>query len=340
MAAEALGGRRQRARHACDENLRRGHGRWAGPAGVVRPAAARRAKPPARHVPHAIPGGATVARPRQGPSGPGVVPRCTAPPPRGAPGNGGAREHRAPADRTPPAPEAAPAMVCWRTGVWSPRGHARERRRARPTHAPPPNATEAVGHAPTRPASRLPQWGGGWRSSTAAGGQARAGTSSGRRGRSTGAGLAPRLGALRALGAPAPWGREWQRRSAPARALPRRPRGARAAACLRRGGRRGAPAGARASWPPGHRRASPPPGRRGSGGGPPRTPRGTPEHAPWVRSSARELAPLMAHMGGERAPWLEGYRIQMVDGNCLEASEHRLQARARPPGAPCLANRW
>jgi hypothetical protein len=43
-----------------------------------------------------------------------------------------------------------------------------------------------------------------------------------------------------------------------------------------------------------------------------------------VRSSARELAPLIAHMGGERQPWLKGYRIKIVDGNCIEASEHRL----------------
>jgi hypothetical protein len=43
-----------------------------------------------------------------------------------------------------------------------------------------------------------------------------------------------------------------------------------------------------------------------------------------VRYSAREFAPLLAHMDGERAPWLEGYRIKIVDGNCLEASEHRI----------------
>jgi hypothetical protein len=43
-----------------------------------------------------------------------------------------------------------------------------------------------------------------------------------------------------------------------------------------------------------------------------------------VRYSARELAPIIAHMGGERAPWLEGYRIKIVDGNCIEASEHRI----------------
>jgi hypothetical protein len=44
-----------------------------------------------------------------------------------------------------------------------------------------------------------------------------------------------------------------------------------------------------------------------------------------VRYSAREFAPLIAHMGGERAPWLEGYRIKIVDGNGLEASEHRIE---------------
>ena len=51
-----------------------------------------------------------------------------------------------------------------------------------------------------------------------------------------------------------------------------------------------------------------------------------------VRYSAREFAPLIAHMGGERAPWLEGYRIKIVDGNCLEASEHRIQERRDAPG--------
>ncbi len=43
-----------------------------------------------------------------------------------------------------------------------------------------------------------------------------------------------------------------------------------------------------------------------------------------VRYSARELAPLIAHMGGTREPWLKGYRVKIVDGNCIEASEHRL----------------
>jgi hypothetical protein len=44
-----------------------------------------------------------------------------------------------------------------------------------------------------------------------------------------------------------------------------------------------------------------------------------------VRYSAREFAPLIAHMGGERASWLKGYRVKIVDGNCLEASEHRIK---------------
>ena len=44
-----------------------------------------------------------------------------------------------------------------------------------------------------------------------------------------------------------------------------------------------------------------------------------------VRYSAREFAPLIEHMDGERAPWLAGYRVKIVDGNCLAASEHRVQ---------------
>lgn len=43
-----------------------------------------------------------------------------------------------------------------------------------------------------------------------------------------------------------------------------------------------------------------------------------------VRYSAREFAPLIAYMGGARTPWLEGYRITMVDGHYLAASAHRI----------------
>jgi hypothetical protein len=51
-----------------------------------------------------------------------------------------------------------------------------------------------------------------------------------------------------------------------------------------------------------------------------------------VRYSARELAPLIEPMDGARAPWREGYRINIVDGNCLEAREPRLQDLRQAPG--------
>ena len=51
-----------------------------------------------------------------------------------------------------------------------------------------------------------------------------------------------------------------------------------------------------------------------------------------MRVSARACAPLIAQLEGERAPWLEGYRVQIVDGTCLEASEHRLKALREAPG--------
>src|SRR2546421_11942271 len=30
-------------------------------------------------------------------------------------------------------------------------------------------------------------------------------------------------------------------------------------------------------------------------------------------------------MGGAREPWLAGYRVKVIDGNCLEATGHRLK---------------
>ncbi len=51
-----------------------------------------------------------------------------------------------------------------------------------------------------------------------------------------------------------------------------------------------------------------------------------------VRYSAREFAPIIGHMGGERAPWLKGYRVKIVDGNCIEASEHRIQELRQATG--------
>jgi hypothetical protein len=41
--------------------------------------------------------------------------------------------------------------------------------------------------------------------------------------------------------------------------------------------------------------------------------------------SAREFGPLIAHLAGERTPWLAGYRVKMIDGNCLASTKHRLK---------------
>lgn len=44
-----------------------------------------------------------------------------------------------------------------------------------------------------------------------------------------------------------------------------------------------------------------------------------------VRYSAGALAPLIEQLDGAREPWLSGYRVKILDGNCLEATEHRLK---------------
>jgi hypothetical protein len=53
-----------------------------------------------------------------------------------------------------------------------------------------------------------------------------------------------------------------------------------------------------------------------------------------VRYSATVLKPLIEQLGGACTPWLPGVRVKIVDGNCLEATEHRLKAlRALQAGA-------
>ena len=53
-----------------------------------------------------------------------------------------------------------------------------------------------------------------------------------------------------------------------------------------------------------------------------------------VRYSATVLAPLVAQVGGACDPWVAGYRVKIIDGNCIAASERRLQAlRAVQAGA-------
>ena len=44
-----------------------------------------------------------------------------------------------------------------------------------------------------------------------------------------------------------------------------------------------------------------------------------------VRYSARALAPAVEQLQGAREPWLAGYPIKIIDGNCIEATEHRLK---------------
>jgi IS4 transposase len=44
-----------------------------------------------------------------------------------------------------------------------------------------------------------------------------------------------------------------------------------------------------------------------------------------VRYSAATLSPIIDGLGGRREPWLAGYRVKILDGNCIEATEHRLK---------------
>lgn len=44
-----------------------------------------------------------------------------------------------------------------------------------------------------------------------------------------------------------------------------------------------------------------------------------------VRESAAECANVVRELGGERAPWLAGYRVRILDGNCIAGTEHRLK---------------
>ena len=44
-----------------------------------------------------------------------------------------------------------------------------------------------------------------------------------------------------------------------------------------------------------------------------------------VRDTAREKAEIIEALGAVRESWLPGYRIKVLDGNCIEATEHRLE---------------
>lgn len=53
-----------------------------------------------------------------------------------------------------------------------------------------------------------------------------------------------------------------------------------------------------------------------------------------VRFSVGQLAPLVSALGGECAAWVPGYRVKILDGNCLEATEHRLKELREVAGGP------
>src|SRR3982751_1552585 len=54
-----------------------------------------------------------------------------------------------------------------------------------------------------------------------------------------------------------------------------------------------------------------------------------------VRHTARTLGPVITAMGGERAAWLPGYWLKVLDGNHLAGTEHRLK-ELRTIGAGAL----
>lgn len=54
-----------------------------------------------------------------------------------------------------------------------------------------------------------------------------------------------------------------------------------------------------------------------------------------VRESSRQLSACIDQMGGANENWIEGYRVKILDGNCLAATDHRLKA-LRPYAAKPL----
>lgn len=52
-----------------------------------------------------------------------------------------------------------------------------------------------------------------------------------------------------------------------------------------------------------------------------------------VRYSATELMPLITQLDGKRSSWLPGYRVKILDGNCIEASDRRLKVLREVPAA-------
>lgn len=53
-----------------------------------------------------------------------------------------------------------------------------------------------------------------------------------------------------------------------------------------------------------------------------------------VRSVAQSVTPILHDLGGTEAPRVPGYRVKILDGNCLAASEHRVEPLRTLAAAP------
>lgn len=53
-----------------------------------------------------------------------------------------------------------------------------------------------------------------------------------------------------------------------------------------------------------------------------------------VVETARQLGESVYAMNGACTPWLPGYRVKVLDGNCIEATEHRLEPLRTVGGGP------
>lgn len=53
-----------------------------------------------------------------------------------------------------------------------------------------------------------------------------------------------------------------------------------------------------------------------------------------VRYTAEAISPIIKEMKGSREPLLPGFRLKILDGNCIEATEHRLKVLRATAAAP------
>ena len=53
-----------------------------------------------------------------------------------------------------------------------------------------------------------------------------------------------------------------------------------------------------------------------------------------VRGTGAEHAEIITELKGEKKPLISGYRIKMLDGNCIEATEHRLEVLRETSAGP------